>query len=179
MRLPRVRRPQRPPRPCKGCFGCGARKTVRITGSTRGVRSNPYRSEVVFYGRLTRGSRSCGNPRLREVSPLGNVSAACGVPSQGPIAELRDLRAWSVAEWHANAGPRRAMGEAVTPLRDSTNWKFVATSWDRLPACQSKSRRGIGFQPVSQNPVPWPRTFCQPTAYLAEVIPLSPVDCFV
>jgi hypothetical protein len=24
-------------------------------------------------------------------------------------------------------------------------------------------RRGIGFQPVSQNPVPWPRTFCQPT----------------
>ena len=139
----------------KGLFPLRYSKTVWITGSSPGVRSNPYRIEAVFYGRLTWGSRSCGNPRLREVSPLGNFAAACGVTSQGPIAGVRGLWALAVAEWDVHAGPRRAMG------RRSSHSETRQTG-------SSSPRRGIGFQPVSQNPSPRPKDLRQPRPVTAS-----------
>jgi hypothetical protein len=80
-RLPRVRNPHARHRPCQVCVRFGAWKSVGFTRLSPGERSNPDRIESALFGGFTWGSRRCGNPRLREVSPLGNFSDVASSPS--------------------------------------------------------------------------------------------------
>ena len=135
--------PPRSPLPCQGCVRFGAWKIVGFTCLAPGERSNPDRIESALFGGFTWGSRRCGNPRLREVSPLGNFSDVASNTSCWVVVIGLGTR----LDWHeqifkfvlrTDAGPRRAGGRPGSRSMVLTNWKFVATV------------RGIGFQPVCE-----------------------------
>ena len=107
--------PPRSPLPCKGCVRFGAWKIVGFTCLSPGERSNPYRIESALFGGFTWGSRRCGNPRLRKVSPLGNFSDVASNTSCWVVVIGLGTR----FDWHeqifkfvlrTDAGPRRADG---------------------------------------------------------------------